>query len=724
MHKTEKRSVYDYDDLRRLIAPEVVAVVGASSTPGSFGERTLSNMRGFSGKVFGVNPKYSEAAGFRCFPSISELPVTPDCVIVALAASFVEDVIRECAACNVGGVIVFASGFAETGTEENMAAQQRIVDLGREAGVRIVGPNCVGLVNTTLGAGLNFMPNFYKTKLIDGPVSVISQSGGLGYTLFQGMERGIGISKYLASGNSCDVDVCDYISFLADDPGTKVIVCLLEGVKDGDRFVEAAQKAYDRGKPLLVYKMGVGELSRKTAMSHTGTMVGSREAFDAAMAKTGAVAINRLDGLLEAANFFARAGVPRSGKGVGVLATSGGAAVVTADKAEEHGVVLPPLAEKTAEKLGEIVPGFGSVANPSDLTAEVLKTKESFVGCFDAFAEDPSFDAIIVPLVFASPESSGARTPLMCEMARKTGLPIVGIWMNDWLEGPGSEVLDADTRACIFRSSDRCFETIALWQEWHRRRNLPKEKKFLARLSPEGAAEKARQIIDAMEPGATSLDETKAKQLLAEYGITPLKEAFAATADEAAREADKIGYPVAMKIVSPDILHKTEVGGVKLGIPDEASLRTAVEEMFKSVSAKLPKAKIDGVVVQEMAPKGVELVVGATIDEQFGPLIAVGLGGVMVELLKDTAVRLAPLTPADVSEMLEGLKCYPLLTGFRGSEPVDLNALTDLIVRFSEFVSDMQDRIAEVDVNPVIVTPDRAVCVDALIAVNNKKQEG
>ena len=721
MHKTVERSVYGYEDLRRLIAPDVVAVVGASSTPGSFGERTLSNMRGFSGQVFGVNPKYKEAAGFSCYPSIAELPVSPDCVIVALAAPFVEDVIRECATCNVGGVIVFASGFAETGTEENKAAQQRIIDLGRETGVRIVGPNCVGLVNTTLGAGLNFMPGFYKTKLVDGPVSVISQSGGLGYTLFQGMERGVGIGKYLASGNSCDVDVCDYISFLAEDPGTKVIVCLLEGVKDGNRFVEAAQKAYDHGKPLLVYKMGIGELSRKTAMSHTGTMVGSREAFDAAIKKTGAVAINRLDGLLEAANFFARAGVPRSGKGVGVMATSGGAAVVTADKAEEHGVVLPPLATVTADKLSKIVPGFGSVANPSDLTAEVLKTKESFVGCFDAFAEDPSFDAIIVPLVFASPESSGARTPIMSEMAKRTGLPIVGIWMNDWLEGPGSEVLDADKRACIFRSSDRCFETIALWQEWHRRRKAPAKKKSARRLSSKTAAESAKKCIDAMKPGEKSLDETKAKLLLAEYGIAPLKEAFAATAKDAVREARKIGFPIAVKIVSPDILHKTEVGGVRLGLTDEDALRAAVEDMTHSISTSLPKARIEGVVVQEMAPNGVELVVGATIDEQFGPLIAVGLGGTMVELLHDTAVRLAPLTASDVGEMLEGLKCYPLLTGFRGSKPVNLDAVTDLIVRFSEFVSDLPDYITEVDVNPVIATADRAVCVDALIAVNPKR---
>ncbi|MGE0230678.1 MAG: acetate--CoA ligase family protein [Flavobacteriaceae bacterium] len=711
------RSVYSHEEMRRLVAPESVAIVGASPTPGSFGERTISNLAKFTGRLYGVNPKYTEAAGIPCFPTISDLPEVPDCVIIAVAAKFVEEQVREAAACGVGGVIVYASGFAELGTDEGKAAQARLTRIARETGIKIVGPNCVGLINLTNGAGLNFMPGYGKMDHIIGPVSIVSQSGGLGYGLVQGMERGMGFGHYLAAGNSCDVDVCDYISFLADEPGAKVIVCLFEGVVDGKRLIQAAQRAYDNGKPLIVYKMGSGEIGRKTAMSHTGTLVGSGDAYNAAFEKTGAIVIDRLEALLEVASFFARSGKPRNGTGVGIMATSGGAAVIAADKAEQFGVPLPQLARETADKLKQLVPGFGSVANPADLTAEVLKTKETFVACFDAFAADQSFDALVVPLGFASPESSGARTPLMSEMAKRTGLPIVGIWMSEWLEGPGSKVLDGDERATLFRSSDRCFETINLWLKWHGERDERMKRKGEARRSPKEAAATAAAILDGLEAGARSVDEIKGKEILAAYGIPTPREIIAPDAASAGRAAADIGFPVVIKIVSPDILHKTEVGGVKLNLRSVEEVRAATEDMLKSVARHKPGARIDGVVVQEMAPKGVELVVGAQVDPQFGPLVVVGLGGVLVELLRDTVSRLAPLTAPDVAGMLAGLKSSALLTGYRGSTPVDMEALVDLIVRFSEFVDDMGDRISEVDVNPVIALADRAICVDALIGV-------
>ena len=716
------RPVYGHEDLRRLIAPKVVAVVGASPAPGSFGERTLSNLSGFAGTLYGVNPKYTEANGVPCFPSVTELPETPDCVIVAVAAKFVEGILTECADRGVGGAIVYASGFAELGTPEAIAAQERLVAIGREGGVRIVGPNCVGLVNTHLRAGLNFMAGFQDMKLVTGPVSLVSQSGGLGYTMFQGMERGVGIGHYLAAGNSADVDVCDYVSYLADDPDTKVIACLFEGVKDGNRLVEAAERARDRGKPLLVYKMGTGETARQTAMSHTGTLVGAQEAYRAAFERTGAIAIDRLDGLLETANFFARSGAPRSGRGVGVMATSGGAAVVTADKADQHGVPLPQLSPATAEALKEFVPGFGSIANPADLTAEVLKTRETFVGCFEAFAADPSFDALIVPLVFASAVSSGARTPLMSEMARRTGLPIVGIWMNDWLQGPGSEVLDADAHASIFRSTDHCFEALANWFRWHRRRAEAQARGAPVRLSGREAGEAARAALTSLPRGTRSPDEVTAKDILARYGVGVLKERLAKDADDAARAAQEIGFPVALKIASPDIAHKTEAGGVVLNLADADAVRAAFAQIAAAAKAYAPSARIEGCVVQEMVPGGLELVLGARIDAQFGPLVAVGLGGTLVELLRDTAVGLAPVSAAEAREMLESLKGAALLKGYRGSEPVDVDALAGQVARFSEFVADAADLLEEVDVNPVIVRGARAVAVDALIVT--KEQEG
>lgn len=455
------RSIYGAADLSRLINPNVVAVVGASETPGSFGERTLSNMSAFTGKVFAINPKYTSLLGRPCVPSLTDMPESPDCVVLCVARPMVEGMIELAASVRAGGVIVYASGFAETAKPDRIEAQQRVMEISRRTGVRVVGPNCVGLANTRSCAGLNFMPGYANMGHRRGPIGVVSQSGALGYTVLQGMERGIGFSHYLAAGNSCDVDVCDFISYLAEDDDTRAIICLFEGIKDGSRFLAAARKARDAGKALIVYKVGNSEVSGKAAMSHTGTMVGSSVAYRTAFADTGAIAVDDLESVLETASFFAKTGPPKSGRGVGILATSGGAAVICADKAETHGVPLPQLEPKTARALHEVVPDFGSVANPSDLTAEVLKTSETFGFCLDAFLNDSGFSALVMPLIFAHSASSGARAPTIIDAAARTDRPLAVVWMNEWYQGPGSQILDADPKVCMFRSADRCFCNIA-----------------------------------------------------------------------------------------------------------------------------------------------------------------------------------------------------------------------------------------------------------------------
>ena len=461
------RSLYSAADLTRLINPGVVAVVGASETRGSFGERTLSNMSAFSGKVFAINPKYQTLLGRPCVPSLADMPESPDCVVLCVARPMVEGMIEGAAAVKAGGVIVYASGFAETAKPDRIEAQQRVVELAHRTGVRVVGPNCVGLANTRSGAGLNFMPDYAGMGHKRGPIGIVSQSGALGYTVLQGMERGIGFSHYLAAGNSCDVDVCDFISYLAEDDDTKAIVCLLEGVKSGGRFLTAARKARDAGKALIVYKTGNSETSSKAAMSHTGTMVGSAVAYQTAIADTGAIAIDDLEAVLETASFFAKTKAPSNGRGVGILSTSGGAAVICADKAEQHGVPLPALEARTASALKQVVPDFGSVANPSDLTAEVLKTSETFGFCLDAFLNNSGFSALVMPMIFAHSSSSGARAPTIVEAAARTDRPLAVVWMNEWYQGPGSELLDADPKVCMFRSADRCFATLRAWLDWH-----------------------------------------------------------------------------------------------------------------------------------------------------------------------------------------------------------------------------------------------------------------
>src|SRR5882757_9468608 len=704
------RSLYNAADLRRLINPGIVAVVGASETQGSFGERTLSNMAAFTGKVFAINPKYQTLLGRACVPSLADMPDSPDCVVLCVPRPMVEGMIESAAAAKAGGVVVYASGFAETAKPDRIEAQQRLVELSHRTGVRVVGPNCVGLANTRSGAGLNFMPDYAGMGHRRGPIGIVSQSGALGYTVLQGMQRGIGFSHYLAAGTSCDVDVCDFISYLAEDDDTKAIICLLEGVKDGAHFLEAARKARDAGKALIVYKTGNSETSSKAAMSHTGTMVGSAVAYRTAFEDAGAIAIDDLEAVLETASFFAKTGAPTRGRGVGILSTSGGAAVICADKAEAHGVELPALEAKTGSALREVVPDFGSVGNPSDLTAEVLKTSETFGFCLDAFLNDSGFSALMLPMIFAHASSSGARAPAIVEAAARSDRALAVVWMNEWYQGPGSELLDADPRVCVFRSADRCFAALRAWFYWHKR----VEPADASRRSDPSVEQAARRIIAGKSRGA-ALSETDSKRVLACYGIATPKEMLVHDPEGAALAVSQIASPTAIKIVSPDILHKTEAGGVRLGVSKPEEARTAAEQILESCLRYAPQARIDGISVQQMVPAGVEIVLGVKNDRQFGPLVAAGLGGIMVELIADTAVRLAPVGEQSARAMLGSLKGYALLKGFRGKPGVDVDRLVDTICRLSELAHDLRDVIDQIDVNPVIASTSGVVAADALI---------
>lgn len=704
------RAVYHREDLHRLINPEFVAVVGASETRGSFGERTLSNMSDFSGKVYAINPKYRSLLGRPCVPSLSALPEKPDCVVLCVARPMVEGMIEQAAAVSAGGVIVYASGFAETAKPDRIEAQQRLVRLAQRTGVRVVGPNCVGLANTRSSAGLNFMPGYATMGHRRGPIGIVSQSGALGYTVLQGMQRGVGFSHYLAAGNSCDVDVCDFISYLAEDDDTRSIICLLEGVKDGSRFLSAARKARAAGKALIVYKTGNGETASQAAMSHTGTMVGSVVAYRTAIEEAGAIAVDNLEAVLETAAFMAKSKPPSGGAGVGILSTSGGAAVICADKAEAHDVLLPALEAKTDSALREVVPDFGSVGNPSDLTAEVLKTSETFGFCLDAFLNDSGFSALVLPMIFAHASSSGARAPTIVEAAARSERPLAVVWMNEWYQGPGSELLDADPRVCVFRSADRCFAALRAWFDWHKR----VAPAGASRRSDPSAGQAARKIVAGKSQGV-ALSETDSKRVLACYGIATPREMLVHDADGAALAVSQIAGPTAIKIVSPDILHKTEAGGVKLGVSTPEQARTAAGQILESCLRYAPQARIDGISVQQMVPPGVEIVLGVKNDLQFGPLVAAGLGGIMVELIADTAVRLAPIGEPTARAMLASLKGNALLTGFRGKPGVDVDRLVDTICRLSELADDLRDVIDQIDVNPVIASTTGVVAADALI---------
>jgi acyl-CoA synthetase (NDP forming) len=713
MMATGTRPLYRREDLVRTFAPRSIAVVGVSTNPASFGSITYANVAGpgrFAGPVYGVNAKYDRIGDAPCYASIDALPETPDCVFVAVPRDAVESVVADCARRGVGGVVIFASGYAETGQVRQAAAQQRLLTLGREAGMRILGPNCVGFMNYGLGVVGTFGTASFKGAPRHGAIGLVSQSGAVGAALAQAQEHGLSLSHMLTCGNASDIDVADQVAYLAADPGCKAIACLFEGMADPQRFLQAAALCHAAGKPLVVHKLGTSERGAQAAVSHTGSIAGSQAAYRAAFARAGIVMVDEVEALLDTCAFFAKAPAPKA-RGVAVAAVSGGACIMLADKAEESGIELPHPAPETMAVLERLIPEYGAPGNPCDMTAQVLSTPQHLHDCFEALMADPQYGALVVPHTYAYAPAT-ARIEIMGDAAAQHGKIACAVWLTQHLEGPGAIETQYNEHVALFRSMRHCMAALAAW---HRRADwLTHEGEGATRLSSPDARERATALLD-LAPNAT-LTEREGKEVLAEYGVPVVRDALARSADEAVAAARACGLPVALKVESPDIPHKTEAGVIRLDVATEADVRIAFDAVMERAQAVSPPARIHGVLVQPMVPRGTEIMVGARVDPQFGPLVVVGLGGVFVELMQDTAVRLAPVDRREAREMLAELKGQRALQGFRGAEPVDLDRLADVVARISEFAHDQRDRIAELDVNPIICAGPRLMAVDALIA--------
>jgi acyl-CoA synthetase (NDP forming) len=706
--RAPRGGVYAREKMARLIAPQSVAVVGVSERANAFGSRTVANMKAFDGRLYQINAKHPELAGRPCYPSIAALPETPDCVVIATPREAVEPVARECAARGVGAILVFAAGFAETGKPEHVAMQQRLVAIAQDADMRLVGPNTIGIVNYRLGAGLTFSAMPDRRPLQPHSIGIVSQSGSLGFSLAQAVERGVSVSHVLTAGNSCDVDVADHVAYLAGDPDCRAIACLFEGMADPGRMLAAAELAWKADKPLIVYKIATGQEGARAAMSHTGSLAGSEAAYAAGFARAGVVQVDKLEALVEAAAFFAKAGAPKAAGAV-VIATSGGATIIAADKAELHGVALPQPGPQAAEVLAREVPEYGSTRNPCDVTAQVISSGAALAACADALLADPLYGVMVTSHAYAY-ESATSRLPVFSSAAAANGKIVCNVWAPEWLGGPGAFETESDPHLALFHSMDRCFAAIAAWN----RRSALRGRETRGERISNPAAKAAMLALLAATP-ATSLTEREAKQVMALYGVPVVGDALVQSASAAGEAATKFGFPVVLKGESPDVLHKTEVGLVKLALNNASEVERGYEEIMQAVAAISPKPEFRGVVVQPMVPKGVEVMVGARHDPQFGPLVVVGLGGVLVEVLRDTALSLAPVGRSEAEAMLRGLKGAALLGGFRGAPAVDIPRLADIVARFSELAADAGSAVAEMEINPLIGAGDRIVAVDALI---------
>lgn len=705
-----RRQVYTHDELKRLIAPTSVAIVGLSRRENSFGARTARNLIGFQGEVWGVNPNVKEIGGIACFSTLSDLPATPDCAILATPVEAVELLVEQCASLNVGGCVIFASGFAETGREDRVALQERLSAIARASGVRIVGPNCIGLINNVTKAGLSFTSGYADAPPSVGPVAIVSQSGGLGQSIAQVGRRGGAWSHYMAAGNSCDVDVCDYVSYLADDATCRVITCIAEGLNDGERLLEAGERALAANKPIVMYKVATGSVAAEAALSHTGTLAGSNAAYDAAYARVGIIKADNIEDVYETANFLAKAGLPKAA-GVAAVAASGGACVITLDKAEQHAVAMPEPAQATRAILERNVPDFGNPSNPCDITAQVATNPSSYAACVEALLADSSYGALVIMMPSIVDGVTPRNIAMFSKLAEAAAKPICLSWMSEWKEGPGAALAEADAHLARFRSTDRTFATLAAWNN---------RAVALARrdVSPRGQVrrpEAALMVLDQLSNCDFRLSEREAKAIVAAYGVPIALDRVVHEVDEAVAASSDLGFPVALKVESRDIAHKTEAGVVRLGLEDEPQVRQAYAEIMAAAARVEPSPHVAGVLVQPMIGAGVEMVVGAKIDPTFGPMVVVGLGGIMVELLRDSATELAPVTLAQADAMIARLKGANLLTGFRGSQAIDRGALSNIVVAVSELISDLADQIAEIDINPIICSSAGAIAVDALV---------
>lgn len=715
MQSGSPRQLYRRAELSRLFDPASIAIVGSSPRAGSFGSRVAENLSGYTGRLFHVNPRYESIGDAPCFASIEAIGEVPDCVVLVTSSDNVEMSVAECVRLGVGGVVIFAAGYAETGKPEDVDAQRRLVQMVRGTSTRLVGPNCIGLFNYVRGVKLSFSPGAPTPAPAQPAVGIVSQSGAMGTALAQVMEHGTAISHTLTAGNMCDVDVADMVAYLAEDEDCAAIACVFEGLAAPRRFLDAARLAWSNDKPLIVYKMATGAKGAAAAMSHTGSLAGENSVYRAAFEAAGAVQVDSHEDLIETAMFFAKAPRMPLAAGAAIVSTSGGAGIIAADKAEEEGVPLPDLAPETEAVLAANVPDFGSPRNPCDLTAQVLNDPIALNACAEAILRDPAVGVLVYP----HPLAYDAATPRMAAMgalARRYGKPFCTVWVNGWLEGPGSSEAERNADVILFRSMSRCFGAIARWQARAARRAAEAAGAVDVAPNPDRAA-----VSAALTGSATrTIGEAQAKSMLARYGVPAVPERLVNSLDELRAVAAEIGFPLVMKVESPDIPHKTESGMVHLNLPDIGAAEAAYADILSKAEAMSPQPRLNGVVVQAMVSSGLELVVGGRVDPQFGPIVVFGLGGVLVELLCDTVTALAPISAATAESLVTRLRGHDLLKGFRNSAPVDIGHFAAIVAGVSQFLSDHRDIVAEVDVNPLIASPRGLLAVDALIVLDRE----
>ncbi len=693
------------EGLEALFRPNAIAVIGASQDPTKIGGRPVQFLRqyGFAGAVYPVNPRATEVQGLPAFPTVADLPATPDLAVIAVSAEAAPDAVDACAARGVKAAVVLSSGFSEMGAA-GLALQDRIRDTARRTGLRVLGPNCLGAVGVAARAISTFSIVLEGAMPTPGPLGIVSQSGNLGsYTMLLAGERGVGVSQFMTTGNECDVDVADGVAFLARDPATTVILLILETCRDPSRLVAALAEARRAGKPVIVLKIGETAAGQQAAASHTGALAGSEAVFDAVFRRTGAWRVRSLEQLVDLGQAAVVLDERRMrGRRVTLLVASGGFGVLLADAASAAGLTLPEPSAATQARITAVVP-YASPRNPVDATAQMGARPEILAEILSALMEDGGSDALI--LMAASgmvlPRLRRVYTDALAAARARFPNRVIAVCMH----GPPDAAAELSAMGFVVTDGvDACCQVLAGLAGLHE------------------ALDTAPAPVVAMAQGAplpaeALRTEAGAKAALAAAGVPVLPERVVADPAAAAAAATALGFPVVLKIVSPDLPHKTEVGGVALGLADAPAVHEAATAMLARIRTAAPAARIEGLLVAPMASGGTELIVGATRDPVFGPVVMVGLGGIFAEVLRDVSVRPAPVTEAEAEAMLRSLKAFAVLDGARGRPRADLQAAASAVAAVSRFAAAHAEEVASIDINPLLVRAkgEGAVALDALL---------
>lgn len=692
-------------NLKRMFEARSIAVIGASGDATRIGGRPVAMLKsqGYAGAIHPINPNRDEIQGLKAWPSIADVPGDVDLAICAVPGNLVEGVLRQCADKGVGGAIIFAGGFAEVG-DEGVAAQARLKALSQETGLRLIGPNCMGFVNFGLKMPASFHPAFAHT-MPPGRIGLVSQSGAFGgLSALMAVARGVGFSHILTTGNESDVGVADCLDYLVQDPGTEVILLYIEGVRDGPAFLDALARARAAGKPIVAVKLGRTDAGARAAASHTSALAGADQVYDAVFRQFGVHRVNAIEEFFDLGAAIAVGGRPR-GDRVALVTVSGGVGVLMADDASARGLDVMPLPEATQAKFKAIVP-YAGVNNPLDVTGQIINQPEIFEQALRLVLEEGDYDAVVGFQGASLAVEAAIPSSLEMWKSLKRDYPDRAFAVASLVVPGAQKKFEAEGVPCF---TEATHATRAMAAGAYFTRSFARDFTWAPDVAASGPL------------GNGPFTETAALEVLKAAGLPTMPWQVATSADAAVAAAGSMGFPVVMKIVSPDIVHKTDVGGVRLSLGDADAVRGAYDAILASVRAKAPAARIEGVLVAPMISGGVETILGVHVDPVFGPAVMFGLGGVFVEVLKDVTFRIAPFDTAEAHRMIDEIRGRAMLDGVRGAPAADIDALAGALAALSRFAAAHRDRLLSVDLNPFVVLPagQGAMALDAVIEVQS-----